>query len=162
MENCAHCNWGLTTLSKEVNVRFIALFSLFDRAQGRVCGGQAGRLTWNVASIQKNGQYWTIWARDKWTIKLWHRNFNIISGQPWWHIVFLRTLIPELLRPRMSKCCDYTKRKILKKGKYWTFWVRDEIKSLSETCIKNDPKGDLKAYRGIGVSMLGAPFQPEK
>ena len=27
---------------------------------------------------------------------------------------------------------------------------------------KKYPKGDLKAYRGIGVSMLGAPFQPEK
>ena len=31
MENCAHCNWGLTTLSGEVNVRVIVLFSLFDR-----------------------------------------------------------------------------------------------------------------------------------
>jgi len=45
MENCARCNWGLATLSKEINVRFIALISLFDRTQGRVCGGQAGRLT---------------------------------------------------------------------------------------------------------------------
>ena len=36
MENCAHCNWGLTTLSGEVNVRVIVLFSLFDRTQGRV------------------------------------------------------------------------------------------------------------------------------
>jgi hypothetical protein len=45
MKICARCNWGLTTLSGEVNVRFIALLSLFDRAQGRVCGGQAGRLT---------------------------------------------------------------------------------------------------------------------
>jgi len=42
VENCAHCNCGLATLSKKVNVQIIALFSLFDRAQGRVCGGQAG------------------------------------------------------------------------------------------------------------------------
>ena len=45
MENCARCDWRLTTLSGEVNVRFIALLSLFDRTQGRVCGGKAGRLT---------------------------------------------------------------------------------------------------------------------
>ena len=38
MENCAHCNWGLTTLLSEVNVRVIVLFSLFDRTQGRVRG----------------------------------------------------------------------------------------------------------------------------
>ena len=42
MENCARCDWGLTTLSGEVNVRFITLLSLFDRTQGRVCGGKAG------------------------------------------------------------------------------------------------------------------------
>ena len=42
MENCAHCNRGLTTLSGEVNVRFIVFFSLFDRTQGRVRGGKAG------------------------------------------------------------------------------------------------------------------------
>ena len=30
MENCARCDWGLTTLSGEVNVRFNALLSLFD------------------------------------------------------------------------------------------------------------------------------------
>ena len=45
MENCARCELGLTTLSGEVNVRFIVLLSLFDRKQGRVCGGNAGRLT---------------------------------------------------------------------------------------------------------------------
>ena len=45
MENCARCDWGLTTLSGEVNVRFIVLLSLFDRSQGRVRGGKAGRLT---------------------------------------------------------------------------------------------------------------------
>ena len=43
MENCARCDWGLTILSGEVNVRFIALLSLFDRTQGRVCGGKARR-----------------------------------------------------------------------------------------------------------------------
>ena len=42
MENCVHCNWCLTTLSGEVNVRFIVLLSLFDRPQGRVRGGKAG------------------------------------------------------------------------------------------------------------------------
>ena len=45
MENCAHCNWRLTTLSGEVNVRFIVLLSLFDRTQGRVCVEKAGQLT---------------------------------------------------------------------------------------------------------------------
>ena len=34
MENCARCDWELTTLSGEFNVRFIALLSLFDRTQG--------------------------------------------------------------------------------------------------------------------------------
>jgi hypothetical protein len=28
MKNCAHCNWRLTTLSGEVNVRIIVLLSL--------------------------------------------------------------------------------------------------------------------------------------
>jgi len=46
MENCAHCNWGLAKLSAEANVQFIALFSLFDRMQGRVRGRKAAvRLT---------------------------------------------------------------------------------------------------------------------
>ena len=44
-ENCARCDWGLITLSGEVNVRFIVLLSLFGRTQGRVCGGKAGPLT---------------------------------------------------------------------------------------------------------------------
>jgi len=43
IENCARCNRGLITLSGEVNVQFIVLFSLFDRTQGRVRGGKAGR-----------------------------------------------------------------------------------------------------------------------
>ena len=38
MKNCAHCNWGLATLPGEVDLRFIALLSLFDRTQGRVDG----------------------------------------------------------------------------------------------------------------------------
>ena len=44
MENYARCDWGLTTLSGEVNVRFIVLLSLFDRTQGRVRGRKAGPL----------------------------------------------------------------------------------------------------------------------
>ena len=42
MENCTGCNEGLATLTGEVDVRFIALLSLFDRAQGLVCGEKAG------------------------------------------------------------------------------------------------------------------------
>ena len=42
MENCTGCYEGLATLSGEVDVRFIALLSLFDRAQGLVCGEKAG------------------------------------------------------------------------------------------------------------------------
>jgi len=73
MENCAHFYQGLTTVSGEVNVRFFVLLSLFDRAQGRVRGGKAGRLTWNITSIRRHGcfqarktqnsQYWAFWTR---------------------------------------------------------------------------------------------------
>ena len=42
---CANCNWELATLPGEVDVRFIALLSLFDRTQGPVDGRKAGRLT---------------------------------------------------------------------------------------------------------------------
>ena len=45
MENCAHCDWGLTIPLGEVNVPFIVLLSLFDRTQGRICGGKSGRET---------------------------------------------------------------------------------------------------------------------
>ena len=45
MESCARCYGGLTTLSGEVNVRLIALLSLFGRTEGRVGGGKAGGLT---------------------------------------------------------------------------------------------------------------------
>jgi hypothetical protein len=44
METCAGCNEGLATLSGEVDVHFIALLSLFDRAQGLVCGENPGRV----------------------------------------------------------------------------------------------------------------------
>ena len=37
-EKCAHCNEELITRIDEVNVHFIALLGLFERAQGRVSG----------------------------------------------------------------------------------------------------------------------------
>ena len=44
MENCTGCYEGLATLPGEVDVRFIALLSLFDRAQGLVCGENPGQV----------------------------------------------------------------------------------------------------------------------
>ena len=42
-EKCAHCNEGLAIHAGEVYVRFIALSSLFERAQGRVSGEKERR-----------------------------------------------------------------------------------------------------------------------
>jgi hypothetical protein len=39
-KNCAGCNEGLGTLSVQVNVRFIALFSRFDRSKDPVGRGK--------------------------------------------------------------------------------------------------------------------------
>jgi len=39
-------------------LRFIVLFSLFDRRQGRVRGRKAGRMTGKMLHI------WTFWARE--------------------------------------------------------------------------------------------------
>ena len=41
MKNCAGSNGGLATMPDEVSVRFIALFSLFDRTQRLGCGGKS-------------------------------------------------------------------------------------------------------------------------
>ena len=43
MKNFAHCHWGLTGLSREVNTRFIVLLCLFDHTQGRDLGGKVDR-----------------------------------------------------------------------------------------------------------------------
>ena len=40
MNNLVDCNRGLATMSVEVNVRFLALLSLFDRTQGPVYQGK--------------------------------------------------------------------------------------------------------------------------
>ena len=46
MKNCAQSNGGLTTTLGEVDVRFIALLSPFDRTHARSCRRRkAGRLT---------------------------------------------------------------------------------------------------------------------
>ena len=42
MDICAGCNEGLATLSGEVDVRFVALLSPFERAQGRLYRGASG------------------------------------------------------------------------------------------------------------------------
>jgi len=42
MENCADCYEGLAITSGEIDLRFNALLSLFDRAQDLVCGEKAG------------------------------------------------------------------------------------------------------------------------
>jgi len=36
IKNLVHCNFGLATMSGDVNVRFIVLLSSFDRTQGPV------------------------------------------------------------------------------------------------------------------------------
>ena len=44
-KNCVHCNGGLTTMSGEVDARFIVVLSPFDLTKGCVGGGKVGRLT---------------------------------------------------------------------------------------------------------------------
>jgi hypothetical protein len=44
MENCAGCYEGLATLSGKVDVRFIALLSLFDRLQSPVVEKRPGQV----------------------------------------------------------------------------------------------------------------------
>ena len=45
MRNCARCKGGLSTLSSEVNVRFISLLSPFDCTQSPVYGVKGGQVT---------------------------------------------------------------------------------------------------------------------
>jgi hypothetical protein len=42
-------------MSGEVNVRFIALFSPFDRTQGPVYLGKVSQVTGNISSILRRG-----------------------------------------------------------------------------------------------------------
>ena len=46
MKNCSvHSDWGLTTMSGEVEERFTALLSPFDCTHRPVCGGKVGQVT---------------------------------------------------------------------------------------------------------------------
>jgi hypothetical protein len=51
MENCTR----LVALFGEAAVRFIALFSSFDRIQGSGCGGKDGQHTLNITLIKRHG-----------------------------------------------------------------------------------------------------------
>ena len=44
MKNSARSNGRLVTMPGEVSVRFMALFSPFDHAQGPDCGGKVGQV----------------------------------------------------------------------------------------------------------------------
>ena len=44
-KNCVHCIGGLTTMSGEVDVQFIIVFSPFDLTKGCAGGGKVSRLT---------------------------------------------------------------------------------------------------------------------
>jgi hypothetical protein len=55
MSNLVHCNGGLATMLSEVNVRFIALLSPFDRTQGPIYSGKVSQVNGNITSIQRRG-----------------------------------------------------------------------------------------------------------
>ena len=58
MKNLVHCNYGLAKMSGEVNVRFIALLSPFDRTQGPVyLGKKVSQVTGTITSIQQRGRF---------------------------------------------------------------------------------------------------------
>ena len=50
-KNCVHWIGGLTTMSGEVDARFIVVLTPFDLTKGCVGGGKVGRLTRNSPSV---------------------------------------------------------------------------------------------------------------
>ena len=59
-ENCAHCNWGLTTLPGEVNVRVIVLLQgRFEFSEGPTL--KASLLSWIVLYKDNQVMIYHIW-----------------------------------------------------------------------------------------------------
>ena len=95
MKNCVHCNWGLAIMSGEVNVRFIVLLSLFDRTQGRVRGGKAGRQS-TVLKYYLNPAAWVLPGKINAMKNCAHcnRGLTTLSGEV--NVRFIELLSPSL------------------------------------------------------------------